>query len=99
MLPGYAPQAGRAGRAVSKVSNRNERARHHHIFWGIHCPSGPAAPSQAKTLKTLKNIFEALTGLNGLIMGLTFRKISPLQLLYIEGFQKIEYLMRYHPWL
>ena len=49
--------------------------------------------------KTLKIISEALTGLNGLIMGLKFRTISPLQLLYIEGFQKIEYLMRYHPWL
>ena len=82
---------------VSRVGNRNERTHfRHHIFWCIHCPGGLAATGQAKTLK---NIFEALTGLNGLIMGLKFRTISPLQLLYIEGFQKIEYLMRYHPWL
>ena len=49
--------------------------------------------------KILKIISEALSGLNGLIIGLKLRTISHLQLLFIEGFQKIEYLMRYHPWL
>ena len=87
MLPGYAP---RAGRAVSKVG-RNERPRHH-IFWGIHCPSGPAAPSQAKTLKIL---FEAVCGLNELRIVSKFRKTYFIQHWRIEGFHKIEYLGRY----
>ena len=69
-------------------------------FFGVYtAPAARRRPAKLKLAKTLKNIFEALTGLNGLIMGLKFRTISPLQLLYIEGFQKIEYLMRYHPWL
>ena len=92
MLPGYAPRAGRAGRAVSKVSNRNERARRHHIFWGVHCPSGPAATSQAKTLKIL---FEAVCGLNELRIVSKFRKTYVLQHWRIKGFHKIEYLGRY----
>ena len=49
MLPGYAPRAGRAGRAVSKVGNRNERARRHHIFWGIHtAPAARRLPAKLK---------------------------------------------------
>ena len=45
--------------------------------------------------KILKIISEALSGLNGLLIGLKLRTIPHLQLLFIEGFQKIEYLLRY----